>query len=1112
MKFCGGCGTQLAQPCPSCGHELRSAVEFCGQCGTALRSQFRDKSEDAKEKKALRDSELGTQNSPLTAAERRQLTVMFCDLVDSTPLSEKLDPEELRDVIHAYQDTCSTVISRFGGEIAQYLGDGVLVYFGYPLAHEDSAQRAVNAGLAIVAAIQALALPRLQLPQPLQVRIGIHTGLVVVGEMGRGGKREHVALGEALNLAARLQELARPNSVVISAATARLIEGFFACHDLGFHTLKGLSTPVRMYHVLDESGARSRLDVAITAGLTPLVGREHEVELLLAQWERAKLGAGRIVLLSGEAGIGKSRLLQSLKEHLAEENPALVELRCSPHHQHSALYPAIDYLQRLLHFHGEDSPQVKSHRLAKALEQPGLAAEFPLFATLLSLPDAPAPSPSLTPQRRKQKTLQAFLDWFLFEAKNRSAVMIVEDLHWVDPSTLEFLNLLLDHVPTARILVVLTFRPEFTPPWEAHSFLTPISLGRLGRTQVEAMVERVVGDRVLPAEVLRQVVAKTDGVPLFVEELTKMVLESGWLSAREGQRELTATVPPLAIPTTLHDSLMARLDRLATGKEVAQLGATLGREFTYEVLRAVSPLNEIPLQRDLARLVEADLLHQRGFPPQARYIFKHALIQEAAYQSLLKSIRQQSHRKIAQTLAEQFRETAETQPELLAHHYTEAGLVAQAIPYWQQAGQRAIARSAHLEAMSHLTKGLEALKTLPQTVERSQQELTLQLALGVPLTATKGYAADDVGKVYTRARELSRQIGESSQLFPVLFGLWRFYLQRAELLTARELAEQCLSLAERMRDPVRLLRAHNTLGVTLFYQGEFIAACAHLEQGITLYDSQQRRSLARVQDPVIACLAYAAWTLWHLGYPDQALKRSQEALVMAEELAHPYSSAMIFFFAAELYYLRREVAAVQERATAAIALSAEHAFPFWLSQGTSLQGWAMAEGGQREAGIAQMRQGLSLYQATGSALGQPYWLMHPTATLGDVGQAAQGLRMLEEAHAAVTESGERFYEAEIYRLKGVLTLRQESQKSKISSPHPEAEAEGYFLKALEIARQQQAKSLELRAATSLARLWQHQGKHHAAYNTLATIHNWFTEGFATADLQEAKTLLAELSP
>jgi class 3 adenylate cyclase/predicted ATPase len=1047
---------------------------------------------------------------------------MFCDLVDSTPLSENLDPEELREIIRAYQDTCSTVISRFGGEIAQYLGDGVLVYFGYPVAYEDSAQRAVHAGLAIVEAIQMLSFPALPLPHPLQVRVGIHTGLVVVGEMGRGGKREHVALGEALNLAARLQELATPNSVVISAATARLIQGFFACQDLGFHTLKGLSTPVHMYHVLDESGARSRLDVAVSAGLTPLVGREHEVGLFMERWQSAKGGAGQVVLLSGEAGIGKSRLLQALKEHLAEEAPTLVELRCSPHHQHSALYPAIDYLQRLLHFHGEDSPQVKSRRLAKALEEPGLAAELPLFANLLSLPDAPPHALSVTPQRQKQKTLQALLDWFLIEAKKRSALMIVEDLHWVDPSTLEFLNLLFDHAPTARILVVLTFRPEFTPPWAAHSFLTQISLGRLGRTQVEAMVEQVVGDRVLPAEVLQQVVAKTDGVPLFVEELTKMVLESGWLREREGQYELTAALPPLAIPVTLHDSLMARLDRLSTVKDIAQLGATLGREFTYEVLRAVSSQDEEMLQRDLARLVEADLLHQRGFPPQARYVFKHALIQEAAYQSLLKSTRQQSHRQIAQTLAEQFHEIADTQPELLAHHYTEAGLVEQAIPYWQQAGQRAIARSAHLEAISHLTKGLETLKTLSQTPERSQQELTLQLALGVPLTATKGYAADEVGKVYTRARELSRQMGESFHLFPVLFGLWRFYLQRAELQTARELAEQCLSLAERVHDPAPLLRAHNTLGVTLFYLGEFVSARSHLEQAIALYDPQQRRSLARVQDPVVACLAYAAWTLWHLGYPDQALQRSQEALAMAQELSHPYSSAMIFFFAAELHYLRREVEAVQERTAAAIALSAEQAFPFWLSQGTSLQGWAVAERGQREEGIAQMRQGFSLYQATGSALGRSYWLMLPTATQGQVGQAAEGLQTLDEAHAAVLQSGERYYEAEIYRLKGTLTLQKfrvssfefrvsSSLQSLPPSPHAEAEAEGYFLKATEIARHQQAKSLELRAATSLARLWQQQGKHHAALNILSAIYNWFTEGFTTADLQEAGALLEELS-
>ncbi|MBI3800143.1 MAG: AAA family ATPase, partial [Deltaproteobacteria bacterium] len=980
----------------------------------------------------------------------------------------------------------------------------------------------VRAGLEIVAAIQALPLQNIQLQQPLHVRVGIHTGLVVAGEMGSGDYREALAIvGETPNLAARLQEVAKPDTVVISAATFRLIQGFFACQDLSLHNLKGLSTPVHVYRVLSESGARSRLEVAATAGLTPLVGREQEVGLLWECWKRAREGAGQVVLLSGEAGIGKSRLVEVLKEHLTETTHVVIELRCSPRHQNSALYPVIDHLQWLLQSQGADSPQTKLSKLETLLKEASLdlPTVLPLFATLLSLPAPHLPLPALTPQRQKQKTLQAVLAWFLREAEQRPVLLIVEDLHWVDPSTLELLSLLLDQAPMTSTLIVLTFRPDFTAPWALHSHITQLTLGRLGRKQVEAMVERVARDRALPSEVLQQVIAKTDGVPLFVEELTKMVLESGLLKEQENHYELTSPLPSLAIPTTLHDSLMARLDRLSTVKEVAQLGATLGREFTYELLQAVSPLDAAELQRDLTRLVEAELLYQRGFPPQARYIFKHALIQEAAYQSLLRSTRQHYHKQIAQILAERFRETAETQPELLAHHYTEASLFAQALPYWQQAGQRAIERSAHAEAINHLTKGLELLKTLPQTSERSQQELTLQIALGVPLTATKGYAAAEVGKVYTQARELCRQMGESPQLIPVLFGLWRFYLQRAELQTARELAEQSLSLAERVHDPARLLRAHNTLGVTLFFLGELISAREHLEQGIALYSPQQRRSLASVQDPVVVCLAYAAWALWHLGYPDQALKRSEEALVLAQELAHPYSSAMALFFAAELHYLRREVAAVQERAAAAVTLSAEQDFPFWLAQGTCLQGWALAEQGQREEGMAQMHRGLSIYQATGAELGRPYWLVLPVATQGQEGQTAAGLSALAEAHAAVRKSGERYYEAELYRLQGTLTLQKSGvrgPKSGVSNtqhptPNPQADAEACFHKAIEVARCQSLKSLELRAVMSLSRLWQQQGKKDEARRMLAEIYGWFTEGFDTADLQEARTLLEELS-
>jgi class 3 adenylate cyclase len=625
-------------------------------------------------------------------AERRQLTVLFCDLVDSTTLSSQLDPEELREVVRAYQDTCAKVIARFEGHIAQYLGDGLLVYFGYPLAHEDDAQRAVRAGLGIVEAIGQLN-TRLKEERGVQlaVRLGVHTGLVVVGEVGGGTRQEQLALGETPNLAARLQGIAAPNTLVISAATLHLLGGFFAYQSLGTLLLKGFAQPLEVYQVLSESTARSRLEAAGRTGLTPLVGREQEVGLLLERWAQVKDGLGQVVLLSGEAGIGKSRLVQVLKEHVAAEPQAwLTPCQCLPYHRNTALYPWIDLLERVaLGFEREESPQQKLRKLEGFVVQYGLplAEAVPLFAALLALPlpDTYAPL-TISPEQQKQQILHALLMILRRIAAHQPVLFVMEDLHWVDPTTLEFLSLLVDQGPTARILALFTFRPDFSPPWTGRSHLTQMTLPRLPRRQAAEMMDRVAHSKTLPAEVMEQIVAKTDGVPLFVEELTKMVLESGLLHEREDRYELQGPLPPLAIPATLHDSLMARLDHLATVKGLAQLGATLGREFSYDLLQAVSPWEEGTLRHGLQQLVAAELLYQQGLPPQATYLFKHALIQEAAYQSLLRSTRQRHHQRIAQVLEGRFPEIVETQPELLAHHYTEAGLLAHAIPYWQRAG------------------------------------------------------------------------------------------------------------------------------------------------------------------------------------------------------------------------------------------------------------------------------------------------------------------------------------------------------------------------------------------------------------------------------------------
>jgi class 3 adenylate cyclase/predicted ATPase len=1002
------------------------------------------------------DARRQTLDSARPEAERRQLTVLFCDLVGSTALSEQLDPEEYREVVRAYQETCATVIRRYAGHTAQHLGDGILVYFGYPAAHEDDAQRAVRTGLEIIEALQSSPSAWYEVPSPpvaqasslhaarmaappegkelrrVQVRIGIHTGLVVIGEIGSSEKREILAMGETPNIAARLQGLAEPDTVVISGVTHRLVQGLFECQDRGLQELKGISTPLPLYRVVKESEAQSRFEAAVSKGLTPLVGREEELGLLRRRWTQAKEGAGQVVLLSGEAGIGKSRLVQELKEQIVKEGATRIEFRCSAYHQNSAFYPLIEHLQRLLHFAREDSLQTKIGKLTQTLAQYRFPQTdtLPLFAALLSLPHPEgAPPLTLSPQKQKQKTQEALVAWVVEETQKAPVYCAWEDLHWADPSTLEVLTLLLDQVPTTRLLALLTFRPEFMPPWGNRSHLSQMTLSRLGRPHVETMVEKVTRGKALPSEVVQQIVAKTDGVPLFVEELTKTVMESGlYVGATHA-----SPLPPLAIPSTLQDSLMARLDRLAPVREVAQLGAILGREFSYELLHAVCPVDEGSLQQGLRQLVEVELLYQHGLPPQATYLFKHALIQDTAYQSLLKSTRQQYHRQIAQVLEEKFSETKETQPELLAHHYTEAGLVGQAIPYWQQAGQRASQRSAYKEAISHLARGLELLKTLPDTLERVQQELVLQLALGGPLIATKGYASPEVGKSFTRARELCQQRGETPELFSVLGGLMTFYANRGEWQTAHELAEQLLSLAQRVQDPTFLMAGHAALGTTLFRFGELVPAREHLEQSLALYDSQQHRSLASLvgHDVQMANLSYVMWTLWVLGYPDQALKRAYEALTWAQELSHPFSLAWAFNCAASVHLFRREWQAAQERAEAAIMLATEQGFPVWRASGTIRRGKALAEQGQTEEGITQMRQGLTAYRATGGEAHLPKTLSLLAEAYGKVGQAEEGLTVLAEALAMVNKNGERFYEAEIYRLKGELTLQSKVQSPKL---------------------------------------------------------------------------------
>jgi predicted ATPase/class 3 adenylate cyclase len=1074
--------------CPRCKAENAPAAKFCGECGAPF------------------DSSIGTPvsatpplQSPEVLGERRHLTVLFCDLVGSTAIASRLDPEQWRETVAGYHRAAAAAITRFDGHVAKYLGDGVMAYFGWPAAHDNDAERAARAGLTLLDAIAKLN------EQPghakLSARVGIDSGLVVIGE-GAGNEAE--VFGDVPNIAARVEAEAAPGTVLITEATHRLVSGLFLVEDRGAQALKGIEQPIHIYRVIQPSGARGRFEVATATGrLTPFVGREDELRSLMNRWERALEGDGQVALIIGEAGIGKSRLVQRFREQIAGTPHTWVEAGTGAFFQNTPFYPVSEMLRQMLAGSGGDSePEDQLAQLEPRLALAGLnpAKAIRLIAPLLSLPLPPDYPPSaLSPDQQRRRLLATLVEWVLGSARAQPLIIATEDLHWADPSTLELVQLLVEQGGTARLLLLYTARPEFHAPWPSRAHHTQINLNRLTSGNVRTMVAQVAAKIALSDETIATVVERTGGVPLFVEELTRAVLESG-------DAQLTGH----EIPVTLHDSLMARLDRLGPAKEVAQIGAVIGREFSYKLLHAMHPAAENELQTAVKVLTDAELLYVRGIPPEAMYTFKHALIQDAAYEALLKTRRRELHRRVASVLSKQFPELTEGQPELMAHHYTEANLIEQAIPYWQRAGQSATQRSANVEAISYLTKALEMLKTLQESPSRAQQELALQIGLGVPLMLTKGYAAPEVEKVYSRARELYQQVGESPQFFPMLYGLWAFYSVRGEYNTARELGEQLVSLAQGAHDSALLIEAHAARGNTLCFLGELVLALGHLEQAIALYDPQQHRSHAFVYgtDPGVHSLSYATLALWLLGYPDQARKRSLEAFGLAQELSHPYSLA---FALVHLLYVHRfsgEVTATQERAKELFALSTEHGFPITLAVGAAHRGWALTEQGRGEEGIIQIREGIDTWRATGSTLFfQPFLLAMLAEAHGKAGLPKEGLTVLAEALAIVNKTGEHFWEAELYRLKGELTLQSEVQGSQFKV---QDEAEECFRRAIDITRRQSAKSLELRAVMSLSRLRQQQSNREEAYRMLAAIYGWFTEGFDTADLIDAKALLEEL--
>jgi class 3 adenylate cyclase/predicted ATPase len=1186
-KFCEECGAKLISACPQCGQQINPTAKFCPECGTALTGQVPSSRFQVSSSQPPTPSfQLPVSYTPRHLAERilaereameargapdgerKTITALFADLKGSTALIEDLDPEEARRIIDPALQLMMDAVHRYEGYVAQSLGDGIFALFGAPIAHEDHPHRALYAALLMQDAMRRYAdQRRREGGVPIYIRVGVNTGEVVVRSIRKDDlQTDYVPVGHSTNLASRMENLAAPGSIVVSAHTYKLTEGYFEFKALGETPIKGVSEPLPIYEMLGVGPLRTKMQVAARRGLARFVGRQSEQDHLRHALDLAKAGHGQIVGVMGEPGVGKSRLFYEFK--LVSQRGCLVLETFSVSHGKAYPYlPLIDLLKNYFQLGLHDDERQRREKITGRVLTLDRSLEdaLPYLFFLLGIAEPTSPLQQMDPQIRRRRTLEAIKRLLARESLNQPLMIIFEDLHWLDAETQAFLQLLSEAIPTTRMLLLVNYRPEYQHTWSGKTFFSQLRLDPLGRAEAEEMLTTLLGEPVgvTGRSPLHQfILEKTEGNPFFMEEIVQALIEQGVItdprrvgiahrdvgvhtgSALRSPDTAAGHAPlptDLHIPTTVQGVLAARIDRLPPNeKALLQTLAVIGKEFSLSLLKQVVGQSEDDLLRQLSHLQTSEFIYERPAFPDVEYTFKHALTQDVAYNSLLVERRKVVHERAAKAIEEVYRYKLDDRYSDLAHHYSRSGNTQKAVEYLQLAGQQAVQRSVYAEAINHLTAALELLKTLPDTPERTRQELTLQIALGAPLRATKGFAAPEVERIYARARELCQQVGETPQLFPMLSGLAGFYLMRAEFQTARELGEQLLNLAQRQQDSAPLLEAHQILGITLFWLGELTSARAHLEEGIALYNAQRHHSLAFLyawDDPGVGCLTDVPLVLWLCGYPDQALKRVHDLLSLGQEVSHPWSLVMALNWTALFHQFRREARLTQERADTVIMLSTEQGFIQFLAFGTALRGWALLAQGQGEEGIAHIRRGLDAWRATGAEGVRPYFLALLAEAYEKAGQAEEGLSALAEALVQVDKTGERVYEAELYRLKGQLTLQSKvpSPKSQIKETlpdrvgnahqnvsvaeagtvggaHPtrEIEAERYFLKAIEIARRQQAKSLELRAAMSLARLWQQQGKQKEAHQMLAEIYGWFTEGFDTKDLQEAKVLLIEL--
>ncbi|MGA7021623.1 MAG: adenylate/guanylate cyclase domain-containing protein [Pseudolabrys sp.] len=1026
-------------------------------------------------------------------AEFRQITVMFCDLVGSTQLSEKLDPEDLQKIIDSYRRECSTAIRRYGGEVARYLGDGVLAFFGWPYAHEDDAPRAVHAALEIVSVVT-----KISESVTLACRVGVCSGPVVVGEIRNSTASWSMdAVGETPNIAARLQTLAEPDTVLISESTRRLVSATFDLQSLGPQALKGITEPVRAYRVLAAKSAGSRFEAAHAGTLTPLVGRSSELRLLLDRWEKVKEGDGQVILLSGIPGVGKSRLLHELKSHVEEEPHILLHHQCSPYHNQSAFHPVIEQIEQAAHLIAREADADKITKLQAYLPRSTNSSIEPLLliANLLSISTENQQHLSeLTPQQIKNRTISTLVEMLLAFSVQRPTLCIFEDAHWLDASTLELLELMISRIAHARVLLIVSSRPEFRPTWLAHANVSTHSLTRLSQAEVRTMIRDLLRGGNMPQKLVDQIIEKADGVPLFIEELTSSTL-SAPLRETLGHTEQPAS---LRVPETLSDALMERLDRAAPSRRVAQIAAVIGREFSDDLLSAAARIDEEDMQSALSLLEQADIIYRVGISPFVRFAFKHVLLRDAIYDSLLKSKRQQIHADIAAILVHDFPKLVENQPEVLALHYQEASNHQMAIRYWFESGQRALAHSANVEAIANFRKALQLLNALPETPERIKQEIDIQLALGIPLIAVRGYTAAETREAFSRARTLCLRLGDIPEYFQALFGLWGNHWMCGKNDEALRMADEFLSRSRALSDPVLLMVANRVMGSTLLTLGDFQSSASHFEETIRLSTGREERPLYNLYmvGPRAASLLLLSWDLWILGYPDQALSRVSEALALGKDLGHPYTVAFAHYMTSVVHLLRGDAAHALESAERSFEMSQEQRFSLYAILSRISRGRAIGELGRLGEARVELTQGID--EARRNGVG--FMLPMMDSWLADVhtktGENEYALSFVERALTNIGDVTGRSWEAELHRQRAQILLALDPSKLR--------EAESHLQKSIEVARGQSAKSLELRAATNLAELWRAQGRPDEARALLEPICHWFNEGAETADLKQAR--------